>query len=165
MKESIEDGLKHFEALFNFKAKTFMAPAFTWNDEIELVLKKNNIDYLQSMFYQNKVVSDTSQSIVYHYFGQCNKFGQRYLLRNCTFEPFDGIDDPVGRCLKEIEIAFRLNKPATISTHRLNYIGKLDLSHSQKNLRLLNDLIIKILKKWPDTEFVSSPELASLSFN
>lgn len=165
MKKSISEGLWLFEQIFKYKPKCFMAPAFTWNDEIEQELYINNVCYLQSQYYQNKVISNDRKSIVYHYFGQKNKLGQHYLLRNCSFEPFNGHQNSVNHCLKEISIAFKLGKPATISTHRLNYIGKLHIKNRDLNLKLLNELLKRILRTWPDVEFVSSLELAKYAFD
>jgi hypothetical protein len=94
--------------------------------------------------------------------GKKNKFGQIALSRNGGFEPSAGGKDWVDSCLKEIEFAFRMKKPATISTHRVNYIGFLEPINRDESLKLLKELLSKILKKWPDVEFMTSPELGAL---
>jgi hypothetical protein len=83
-----------------------------------------------------------------------NQYNQIQLVRNCFFEPSTNERiNWVDECLSQIGIAFKYRKPAIISTHRLNYIGGLDLSNRSKNLTLLSNLIKGILLKWPDVEF------------
>ena len=52
-----------------------------------------------------------------------------------------------------------MNRPAIISSHRVNYVGFLDERNRDKNLKLLKTLLDKILNKWPDVEFLSSDEM------
>ena len=62
-------------------------------------------------------------------------------------------------------IAYYWNKPAIISTHRLNYVGYINPSNRDKNLKLLDHLLSSILKKWPDVEFMTSVELGDTILN
>lgn len=95
--------------------------------------------------------------------GTRNKFGQYFLVRNCFFEPsLSKTSDPVGECLKRINIAFRWHKPAIISSHRINYMGSLVEKNRSDNLKLLKDLLESIIKTWPDVEFMTSDELGEL---
>ena len=64
--------------------------------------------------------------------------------------------------MKEIEIAFRWNKPAVISSHRVNYIGYLHPENRERSLKQLSELLSRMLKKWPDIEFMTSSELGDL---
>lgn len=48
---------------------------------------------------------------------------------------------------------------AVISSHRLNFIGNIDIQNRDRNLILFRKLLNKIMKKWPDVEFISSDEL------
>jgi len=67
--------------------------------------------------------------------------------------------DPVGSCLKEIAIAFAWNKPAIICSHRVNFIGSVDLNNRIRNIGLFKQLLFEIIKKWPEVEFMSSDNL------
>ena len=89
---------------------------------------------------------------------------QYYFVRNCFFEPtlVKNSSNIVNQTLKEIEIAFRWDKPAIISSHRVNYIGSLDIQNRVRNAIKLDELIGNILKKWPDVEFMTSVELGVL---
>jgi hypothetical protein len=73
--------------------------------------------------------------------------------------------DWIGNCLKEIEIAFRWNKPAVISTHRVNYIGYLVPENRERSLKQLEVLLSSMLKRWPDIEFMTTSELGDLINN
>ena len=44
-------------------------------------------------------------------------------------------------------------------------MGSLDEKNRTQNLKLLKTLLHKIVKKWPDVEFMSSDELAGLINN
>src|SRR5690606_27393850 len=139
-----------------------------WNDKLEKTLKKYDIEYIQGANYQ--LVPSKKKSGKFkrkrNYLGKKSKFGQTYLIRNCSFEPtLDNDNDVVERCLKQIEIAFKHKKPAIINTHRLNYIGYIHPENREKNLIKLVELIEKILDKWPDVEFISTVELIDRLFN
>ena len=70
--------------------------------------------------------------------------------------------DSVSLCLKGISSAFKSKKPAIISAHRLNFIGVLDLSNRDNNLRNFRVLFKNVLREWPDVEFMTSDELGHL---
>ena len=55
-----------------------------------------------------------------------------------------------------------MNKPAIISSHRINYIGSLVEENRAYNLSRLNNLLKIILEKWPDIEFMTSDQLGDL---
>ena len=64
-----------------------------------------------------------------------------------------------------MEINFFWHKPANISSHRVNYIGFLHPENRENSLRKLEELLAKMLKKWPDIEFMTSEELGDLIFS
>jgi len=72
------------------------------------------------------------------------------------------VSDLVQSCLSEIEIAFRWQKPAIISSHRVNYIGSINPDNAKHGLKELNRLLLSITKKWPDIEFMTPTELGRL---
>lgn len=158
--QSVKEGLELFEELWGYKSLSFMAPAYTWNDDVEKAASERSVKYIQTAFYQHKSF-ESGTKVVHHYFGQRNNFGQRYLLRNCSFEPIQNnyANSAVDNCLNEISTAFKHRKPATISSHRLNYIGRLDVNNRDKSLRLLDLLLSEIVKRWPDALFMNSATL------
>ena len=95
--------------------------------------------------------------------GGKNRFNQRYFIRNCIFEPLlKPYNNYVESCLKEIEIAFKWNKPANISSHRVNFAGKIDPKVRDSGVKDLKRLLKGIVQRWPDVEFMSSNELGEL---
>ena len=88
---------------------------------------------------------------------------QLYLVRNCLLEHSLFEDrDCVGRCLGEIGSAFRWGQPAVLSSHRVNYIGRLVPGNGAAGARILDELLGEVLKRWPDVRFLSSDQLAAL---
>lgn len=164
VKKSIEEGLDLFDSTFGYPSESFMAPSYTWNDDVERSLQKKGVKYIQSVYYQNCSTYDRGNEVRHHYFGQKNKLGQYYLLRNCSFEPSQHhySSEVVDNCLKEIASAFLLGKPATISVHRLNFIGAIHKANRDKSLKLMECLLTKIMERWPDVEFMNSVELGHL---
>ncbi|MGY6555170.1 MAG: hypothetical protein ACXIUM_11695, partial [Wenzhouxiangella sp.] len=56
-------------------------------------------------------------------------------------------------------VAFQMNKPAIISSHRINFCGFIDESNRDQNLEALDYLLKAVLQRWPDVEFITSEEL------
>lgn len=161
MKESLVEGLDLFEDLFGFRSRSFIPPCYVWDSEIEKSLYFNGIRYIQGLYVQS-VPTGTFGNYrkKYHFLGSKNTHGQYYLIRNVFFEPtLYRLSDPVGECLHRISIAFKWHKPAIICTHRINFMGALESRNREKNLKLLNQLLERILKTWPDVEFMTSNEL------
>jgi hypothetical protein len=158
-KNSLEQGVKIFEKIYGCHPKTFIAPNYVWSSKHESILSDCNIIGIQGMKYQFVKDLDSFKKR-FHFSGERNILNQTYIVRNCFFEPsiFPKIDS-VDYCLNQISIAFSLNKPAIISTHRVNFIGNLHPENSIKNLSLLSTLIAKILQKWPNIRFISSLDL------
>ena len=163
LREVIRDGLNLFHLLFGYRASYFVAPNGPFPNALEKDLAANGISYIGQSKVQHEPVGNGKTNKVLHYLGQQNAQGQIYLTRNCIFEPSRREKtDWVGSCLKEIEIAFKFHKPATISTHRVNYIGRLNSSNRKSGLKQLRNLLINIVKKWPDAEFISSDKLGAI---
>lgn len=161
----LKEAAGSFEKTYGFRSKSFIAPCYTWRKELEPVMKECGIEYLQGLAFQQIPVEDEPLKCKtkYHYFGQRNKLGQTYLVRNAFFEPYKGdAIDWTAECLKRVSIAFKCHKPAIISTHRLNFIGSLDMSYRDKNLEKFKALLISIKKNWPDVEFMSSDDLGQI---
>ena len=68
----------------------------------------------------------------------------------------------MDRCLQAIESAFRWKQPAVLSSHRVNYIGRMVPANGAAGVRILDQLLGEVLRRWPDVRFVSSDQLAAL---
>lgn len=162
--ESIRSGTKLFQSTWGFSSKSIIAPCYTWNSEIEKIFHENGYDYIQGGRVQKQpVFNSQSNTIKRKFTGQKNRYQQRFMIRNVMFEPAtDHNKDWISEALKEIEVAFLWRKPAVISSHRLNYIGRLCRSNQEKNLESLKDLLNEIISRWPEVEFLSSDQLGDL---
>ena len=164
IRDIVIDGLGLFEQLFGYASRSFIACNYVLPKELESTLAARGIDLIQGQRGQLRPSMDgRNVSIRRSYTGQRNRLGQYYSVRNVSFEPFeDQSRDLVAAALSQIKQAFYWGKPAIVSTHRVNYVGGMDMEHRDNNLRLLDQLLGKILAMWPDVEFTSSDELAAM---
>ena len=162
---SITEGLQLFEDTFRFKSSSMIAPNYIWDDRIELQASNNGVKYMQGGFNQRNTIIErkkTRKHQRFHYMGEINLNDQIYLTRNCLFEPSQHKNLNADYCLKGVEKAFKLNKPAIICSHRLNYIGELDEKNRSNNLKDFSYLLSEIVEKHPNVEFMSSDELGGV---
>lgn len=163
----LREGFQLFENIFDFPSKSFIAPCYNWDPEIETELKDNGVSIIQSLKKQyiptGKFESYTSLP---HHFGELNSLGLRYNIRNCFLEPSLGQGiDWVDRCMAQIQTAFFFKKPAVICSHRINYIGFIDINNRDRGLSTLRKLMKRVMLKWPDVQFISTDQLGDLLTN
>lgn len=165
-KEILISGLEMFEEIFGRKASHFNAPGAHEHHFLESIMFEKGVNFIDTDFIKREHQGNGTYSNKLTFNGNTNKLGQIYFVRNCVFEPLLDLDkDYVNSCLKEIEIAFRYNKPANISSHRVNFCGEIDPKVRTKGLSELKRLLMLIIKKWPDVEFMSTNELGELMKN
>ena len=155
---------KLFKEYIGAEPSVFIAPNAEEPKELEYSLNKVGVKFLTRSKRRLYPIGDGNFRKELCVLGSKNKFGQTYLNRNAFFEPVawgehEHISDWVESCLFEIGLAFRWNKPAIISTHRVNYVGSISSSNRYKGLDALEMLIKRMLGKWPQIEFMSSSEL------
>lgn len=162
--QSVREGLDLFERLFGFRSLSMIAPCYTWDKEIEDVALRGGVRFFQGGHVQIASVYAKSQGLksIRHFTGRKNTNGQFYMIRTCSFEPTQCPGDNAVSCMKEIEMDFRSHKPAIVSCHRFNFIGGLQQSNRDNNLREFKKLLQMIVTKYPDVEFMSSDELGLL---
>ena len=162
IKEITRQGLDLFKKTFGFSSKSFIPCNYILPKELEEVVYNKGVMHIQSQRgqIQPNPYNNGKVKTIRRYTGQKNILGQVYTVRNVKFEPFENKNmDWVNHVLKEIKTAFFWNKPAIISTHRINFVGGIDINHRDRNLKQLDTLLKRILKQWPDVEFRSSDEL------
>lgn len=158
----VEEAAGLFQALFGFRSETFVASCYVWNSALEQSLRKNGIRAMQGGWYQ-WIPGPEGSFVKKTPYGGARSAHQLYLVRNCLLEhSLFGDRDCVGRCLGEIESAFRWKQPAVLSSHRVNYIGRLVPGNGAAGARILDELQGEVLKRWPDVRFLSSDQLAAL---
>ncbi len=159
----LRDGLRLFREAFGYTSTSFIAPCYTWDSRLESTLVAEGVKYMQGGMNQYVPQGGfNNYAKKKHTMGEQSN-GLTYLTRNCFFEPsLVSKSDWVAYTLASVRDAFRWNKPAIICAHRINFIGYIDESNRTRNLKLLDELLRRILITWPDVEFMSSDQLGAL---
>lgn len=161
-KKVIQTGLDLFEELLGYRATFFIPPNGPFSKNLESVCVASGIKYLSTSKIQIEPLGNGKSRKRLHWPGKKSSNGLTYLTRNCFFEPSDVNKDWVSSCINEISSAFKWRKPAVISSHRVNYIGALHKHNRENGLKQLKELLMQILMRWPDVEFVTSEELGKI---
>ena len=158
---AVEEGLVGFEQLWGFPSMSFVAPCYTWNESIESVLHNHCVQLIQTSRIQH--LSDKKKD-VYRYSGETNKWHQYYSIRNCFFEPSTSLspENEVNSCFNSIKGAFENHKIAVVSSHRINYVGGISEQNRKQTLSMLDNLLLLVIDRFPDVEFLSSDELIQM---
>lgn len=163
-KEVLISGTKLFQKLFGYKASAFTPTNGPFSSTLEPVLKDCGIDLIQTarVVYKEPIGGGKFKR-KFRYMGMKNSLGQRYLVRNCVFEPNEDLGfDWFDFCMPRIEQALKYHNPVIITTHRVNYTGMLNPENRRKSLAELERLLKGIIIKWPDVEFMTTAELGKL---
>ncbi len=161
-KEILKSGLTLFERLFGYKASFFVPPNGIMHEDLYQFTADHGIEFMYSSKLNPMPLGNGRVKKQLNYLGKKNKAGQLFITRNAFFEPSQGDPKCVTKCLNDIEMAFRWNKPAIISSHRVNYIGALDEANRNSGLEKLQQLLSTILSRWPEVEFMTTPELGRI---
>jgi hypothetical protein len=157
------EGLNLFESIFGFRSKTWIPNNFIVSSSLFGLAKNLEIKGMQGMVYhvEPKGNNNTGKNTYQRRRFGISADGLVHVVRNCSFEPTQsGLNElEVNRCLREINSAFLLRKPAVISSHRLNFIGVHNKRNRESNLLLLKKLLTEITKRWPDALFLDSSQL------
>ena len=162
----ITEGLDLFEKVFGYRSVHFNPPGGREHPIIHKALKDAGIKYLDTPLIKKEHQGNGKYKKRINYTGKKNKTGMIYEVRNVVFEPTDdrGIDW-VSYSMKQIETAFFWKRPAIISSHRVNFCGHIDPKNREVGIKVLQELLNKIINKWPDVEFMSANELGDLISN
>lgn len=169
------DAMRIFEETFGRKSCTFVASCFVWDDFLEKALADLDVRGIQSSCWQYRPlgamernseqnhITDNVNSLTrrIHFTGQKNERGQLYSIRNCEYEPayHQNPGECAAACFRQIGTALRNYKPAVISSHRFNYISSINPINAERNLEALLWLLKKIVKEYPDVEFITTEQL------
>ncbi len=163
---SLLEGMEVFTEIFGWVPESFIGTCYTWSSDHSRMLGEKGIRYLQGIPLQRQPRTGGKRQRyrhTFHYTGQKNRAGQRYLVRNAYYEPsIDPVKYDMASCMHRLKIAFDWKRPAIIGSHRLNYIGFIDEENRKLNLEGLERLLKEMLRRWPDIEFVSSDQLGQI---
>ena len=163
LKEILVDGLDQFYNVFDYRPVHFMPPTSKIYESHLPILKKEGIKYIDTNLIHKQHQGFGKYKKSYNFTGKKLKTGQFNIVRNVVFEPTanKGIDW-VGYSLDQIEAAFRWNRPAILSSHRVNFCGYIDPKNRLTGITALHNLLKKVIARWPDVEFMSTNELGDL---
>ena len=161
----LTEGLELFRNLMGYNAEYFVPPNGVFNNKLNKILSENGIKFRYAPRIQNETLGSSGTKMRVHWLGKKDSNGIIYNMRNCFFEPSKIGRNWVDSCLDDIKNAFRLHKPAVISTHRVNYVGALKPTNRDNGLRQLEQLLHAIMKNWPDSRFVTTMELYNFITN
>lgn len=161
LKAITADGLHIFEQNFGRRSTYFVPPNGPYSTKLNATLKSLGIEAIQTArLLVNEPVGRGKVKKQLRVFGQRSKEGLLYTQRNAFFEPNEQAPfDWVDLCMRNLEEAFSFRKPGVISTHRVNYAGRLSEANREQSLAALKDLLKRITAKWPEVEFITSAEL------
>ncbi len=159
----IKDGLEAFESVFGYRSVHFNPPAGREHPLIHRMLHEAGVKFIDTPLIKREHMGHGKYKKVMNYTGKKNSLGQTFMVRNVYFEPTENRGfDWVQNTLKQIEAAFGWNRPAVISSHRVNFCGHIDPENRRIGLDALKSLLKKIVIRWPDVEFISTRELGDL---
>ncbi|MDH3380978.1 MAG: hypothetical protein OEQ39_29035 [Gammaproteobacteria bacterium] len=161
--EVVRTGLEAFETVYGYRAQNFNAPGGVESQAIHRSLYEGGIRFLDTPLIKLEHQGSGKYKRKINYTGKTNPLGQIFLVRNVVFEPTDarGVNWLSGP-LQQIGAAFRLRRPAIISSHRVNFSGYIDPKNRKIGLTALRKLLQQVVKKWPDVEFVGAHELGQI---
>lgn len=162
-KEVITDGLNRFENLHGRRAQYFVPPNGAIRQSIIDFAVALGINFVSTPKIFLEPQGNGKVKKKFRYLGMHGSGNMHYLTRNCFFEPsYQGKGYSVEDCLGHIKTSFLFDKPAIISTHRVNYVGGLKPQNRLAGNNALEKLLAGIIKNWPRVEFMTSIELGAI---
>lgn len=158
----ISDGLSRFEGVFGKKAIHFTPPRASDHQCLYSIFKEIGIKYVDTPLIKREHQGYGRYTRTLNFTGQQTMAGLIKIVRNVVFEPGEQGNIGWPYTLKQIEAAFRMRKPAIISSHRVNFCGHIDKENRNKGIRDLKELLDKLVTRNPDIEFMSVAELGQL---
>lgn len=164
LESSLIDGIKLMKSLVGYLPVSFTPPAGGYSYLFEKALYNEGIRSVSVGRKHAVINAKAKRSSKFHYLGQQSKNNIIYTPRNVLFEPHNQKYDAVLRAVHDIEQAFKYKQPAIISSHRINFVNN-ENSFNGDGIIKLKSLLSKIIKKWPNVEFISSSELVRILLN
>lgn len=159
----LEDGLDAFEKVYGYRPVHFMPPGGNEHNILHHYSAKLGIRYIDISMVKREHQGHGRYKTRLYYTGEKKSSGVCYMVRNIVFEPVENRgEDSVNLAMKQIEAAFRWNRPAIISSHRVNFCGHVNPENRVNGITALKDLLKRITERWPDVEFMSADQLGDL---
>lgn len=153
--KSIIDGVRIFKDIFGREPFAFTPSNGIFHPSLESTLFDENVAFLNvSHQYQYSNGTGGIDSKIYSKKLKIKKNRLNYYVRNCAFEPIGQENSAVDLTLRQISAAFKMNRAAIISSHRINFSGGIDPQNRAKGLKDLRNLLHQIVRLWPNVEFL-----------
>lgn len=159
--ENVKDGLEKFKEVYGYDSKIFTPPAQQFPLHLEGELIGLGIQYIDRPRSLKRNLGNGNYQMEKHKLGGGEEMME--IVRNVVFEPTTNPGrDWVNFTFKQVEAAFRMKKPANISSHRVNFCGHIDEDNRKVGLTALKQLLDKIVTRWPEVEFISADQLGDI---
>lgn len=159
-KKIIEDGLQCFKSVYGYNSLSFTPPGQQLHPTLYKYVEDLGIKAVDKPRKAKRHLGLNTYKIEKNKLGVQNNQNHVSVVRNVVFEPTDPRNiDWVNFTYNQIQAAFRTNKPAIVSSHRVNYCGHISPENRTKGLNALKQLIEKVMKSYPDVEFLSIDDL------
>lgn len=163
-KKVLQDAASIFKSQFGFSSCSFVAPTSVRSEKMNRYLKEIGIDFHQMGLVVTPKIEGYKE--INHMWGYKNAEGQIHWRRNVLFEPSRDLSiNWLGNTLKDIDLLFKIGKPAVISAHRVNFIGSIHEDNRRNTLIILKQLLLEVKKRHPEVEFISSEQLGKIMRN
>lgn len=156
-----QDAFRNFSDVYGYCPVHFMAPTAKVSDKVLETLSNLGIKLTDKPQIESNHLGHGAHERRFHYTGKQHLQNLKVAVRNVVFEPTEN-PSGVQIAMSQIDAAFRLNKPAIISSHRVNYCGHVRGENRGIGLGSLRKLLENIVIKYPEAEFISSEDLADL---
>jgi hypothetical protein len=164
--QSITEAVQLFEQIFGYLPTAFTPSNSHFHHDFESTVFNAGVKFLN--VGHNNPYSSQNGELAFERFTFRQKIKPNvlnYYIRNCAFEPNDPTYRNTHITMMQVAAAFRCNKPAIISTHRVNFGGVIDSQNRTKGLKELQVLLKAIVQRWPDVEFMSNANMLKLLKN
>jgi peptidoglycan/xylan/chitin deacetylase (PgdA/CDA1 family) len=156
----ILDGADRFEAVFGHRARVFNPPAGRAHPHLHGTLSEAGLWYLEAPYQEAYHLGDGKRRTFISRTGDFASASTRKIVRNVVFEPGpNGIEASIKAARASVNAAFRMSKPAIISSHRVNFGTYIDPEYGKANLEALRKLLQLIRADHPTIRFISTYEL------
>ena len=157
IKNNFELSIQEFQSIFQYKPISFIPPHFQLNNKMIKYLVKKGIISIQA---SNRLINSYNTKYNRLYFRKSQNIF--WMPRNARLDPHPDYNYYSNYCIESIRNAFAAKVPSIIDFHRVNISGKFNSEYRDRSLQELEKVLKAVKRHWPDTLFISTPQLIKL---